>query len=305
MPNRGLRHDSESQARRGRDSESQSARASQPRPRTQGQPLNNRGSHSPASAPAGKNHFSFVTIDAYQSRGGCCLPVLSGSIEQEHFTKIAVEFLDMVKNACGAKNLPLHPALAAILEELETVEYPSDVSNTINLEWVECAQLALVTDAPVSQRSKDVFDSNGNASNTTMYVPDDWYQTWTVEERKHGPKSRRKNEMQTVMYTQAPRAEVCRRRSHLSTMWKGDSSPLSHRRLRLRALELTHGLIPISAPQAAPTRRGLVAPATRCARRLVAPPRPRIPRAPHLVSLPVARTRHTVPRAPHSVLIDR
>ena len=115
MPNRGLRHDSESQARRGRDSESQSARASQPRPRTQGQPLNNRGSHSPASAPAGKNHFSFVTIDAYQSRGGCCLPVLSGSIEQEHFTKIAVEFLDMTKNACVAKNLPLHPALAAIL----------------------------------------------------------------------------------------------------------------------------------------------------------------------------------------------
>ena len=61
-------------------------------------------------------------------------------------------------------------------------------------------------------------------------------------------------------------------------------SPLSHRRLRLRALEHTHRLIPISAPQAVPTRRGLVAPATRCARRLVAPPRPRIPRAAHRVS---------------------
>lgn len=296
MPNRGLRHDSEAQARR-TNPDSQRANASQPRPRTQGQTLNNRGSHSPASAPAGKNHFSFVTIEAYQSRGGCCLPVLSGSIEQEHFTKIAVEFLDMVKNACGAKNLPLHPALTTILEELETVEYPSDVSNTINLEWVECAQLSLLTDAPVSQRSKDIFDANGNASNTAMYVPDEKYETWTVEERKHGPRSKRQNETQTVMYVQAPRAEVCRRRSH--------SSPLSHRRLRLRALELTHGLIPISAPQAAPTRRGLVAPATHCARRLVAPPRPRIPRAPHLVSLPVARTRHTVPRAPHSVLIDR
>ena len=30
--------------------------------------LNNRGSHTPASAPAGHNHFSFETIDAYQSR---------------------------------------------------------------------------------------------------------------------------------------------------------------------------------------------------------------------------------------------
>ena len=296
MPNRGLRHDAEAQARRGRDPEAQRARAAQPRPRAQGprQPLNNRGSHIPASAPAGRSYFSFVTIDSYQSRGGCCLPVLSGSIEQEHFTKLAVEFLDMTKNACGAKNLPLHPALTTILEELETVEYPSDVSNTLNLEWVECAQLALVTDAPVSQRSNSIFDANGKASNTHEYVPDEEYETWTVEERKHGPRSRRQNETQTVMYTQAPRAEVCRR-----------SSPLSHRWLRLRALELTHGLIPISAPQAAPTRRGLVAPATRCARRLVAPPRPRIPRAPHLVSLPVARTRHTVLRAPHSVLIDR
>jgi hypothetical protein len=307
MPNRGLRHDGEAQTKRGRDSATQSARASQPRPRAQGprQTLNNRGSHSPASAPAGKNHFSFVTIDAYQSRAGCCLPVLSGSIEQEHFTKLAVEYLDMYKNACGAKNLWLHPALTTILEELETVEYPSDVSNTLNLAFVECAQLSLVTDAPVSQRSKDIFDANGYASNTHEYVPDEEYETWTVEERQHGPKSRRQHETHTVMYTQAPRAEVCRRRSHLYTMWKGDSSPLSHRRLRLRALELTHGLIPISAPQAAPTRRGLVAPATRCARRLVAPPRPRIPRAPHLVSLPVARTRHTVLRAPHSVLIDR
>ena len=233
------------------------------------------------------------------------MPVLSGSIEQEHFTKLGVEYLDMVKNACGAKNLRLHPALTAILEELETVEYPSDVSNTLNLEWVHSAQLSLLTDAPVSQRSKDVFDANGNASNTHEYVPEEEYVTWTVEERKHGPRSKRQNETQSVMYTQAPRAEVCRRRSHLSTMWKGDTSPLSHRRLRLRALELTHRLIPISAPQAVPTRRGLLAPATRCARRLVAPPRPRIPRAPHLVSLPVARTRHTVLRAPHSVLIDR
>ena len=306
MPNRGLRHDSEAQGRR-TNSDSQRANAQKPRPRAQGprQTLNNRGSHIPASAPAGKSHFSFETIDAYQSRAGCCLPVLSGSIEQEHFTKLAVEYLDMYKNACGAKNLWLHPALTTILEELETVEYPSDVSNTLNLEWVECAQLALLTDAPVSQRSKDIFDANGYASNTHEYVPDEEYETWTVEELKHGPRSRRQNETHTVMYTQAPRAEVCRRRSHLSTMWKGDSSPLSHRWLRLRALELTHGLIPISAPQAAPTRRGLVAPATRCARRLVAPPRPRIPRAPHLVSLPVARTRHTVLRAPHSVLIDR
>ena len=214
-PNRGLRHDSEAQSRRGRDSATQSARASQPRPRAQGprQTLNNRGSHSPASAPAGKNHFSFVTIDAYQSRAGCCLPVLSGSIEQEHFTKLAVEFLDMVKNACGAKNLPLHPALTTILEELETVEYPSDVSNTLNLAFVECAQLSLVTDAPVSQRSKDIFDANGYASNTHEYVPDEEYETWTVEERQHGPKSRRQHETHTVMYTQAPRAEVCRRRS--------------------------------------------------------------------------------------------
>ena len=92
------------------------------------------------------NHFSFVTIDAYQSRAGCCLPVLSGSIEQEHFTKLAVEYLDMYKNACGAKNLWLHPALTTILEELETVEYPSDVSNTLNLEWVHSAQLSLLTD---------------------------------------------------------------------------------------------------------------------------------------------------------------
>ena len=298
MPNRGLRHDGEAQARR-TNSDSQRANAQKPRPRAQGprQTLNNRGSHSPASAPAGKNHFSFVTIDAYQSRAGCCLPVLSGSIEQEHFTKLAVEYLDMYKNACGAKNLWLHPALTTILEELETVEYPSDVSNTLNLDFVECAQLSLVTDAPVSQRSKDIFDANGYASNTLEYVPDEEYETWTVEELKHGPRSRRQNETHTVMYTQAPRAEVCRRRSH--------SSPLSHRRLRLRALELTHGLIPISASQAAPTGRGLVAPATRCARRLVAPPRPRIPRAPHLVSLPVARTRHTVLCAPHSVLIDR
>ena len=145
-PNRGLRHDGEAQARRGRDPELQRARAAQPRPRAQGQTLNNRGSHIPASAPAGKNHFSFETIDAGQSRAGCCLPVLSGSIEQEHFTKLGVEYLDMVKNACGAKNLPLHPALTTILEELETVEYPSDVSNTLNLEWVHSAQLSLLTD---------------------------------------------------------------------------------------------------------------------------------------------------------------
>ena len=144
------------------------------------------------------------------------MPVLSGSIEQEHFTKLVVEYLDMVKNACGAKNLPLHPALTTILEELETVEYPSDVSNTLNLEWVHSAQLSLLTDAPVSQRSKDVFDANGNASNTHEYVPEEEYVTWTVEERKHGPRSRRQNDMQSVMYTQAPRAEVCRRRSHFT-----------------------------------------------------------------------------------------
>jgi hypothetical protein len=204
MPNRGLRHDSETQSQKGRDSTTQSTRASQPRPRAQGRPLNNRGSHSPAPAPATKNTFSFETIDAHQSRGGCYLPVLSGSIEQEHFTKIAVEFLDMTKNACGAKNLPLHPALVAILEELETVEYPSDVSNTLNLAWVHSAQLSLVTDAPVSHRSNNIFDANGNASNTLEYVPDEEYVTWSVEELKHGPRSRRQNETQTVMYVQAP-----------------------------------------------------------------------------------------------------
>jgi hypothetical protein len=105
---------------------------------------------------------------------------------------------------------------------------------------VHSAQLSLLTDAPVSQRSKDIFDANGYASNTHEYVPDEEYETWSVVENVHGPKSKRANDTQTVMYVQAPRAEVCRRRSHLSTMWKGDSSPLSHRRLRLRALELTH-----------------------------------------------------------------
>jgi len=76
-------------------------------------------------------------------------------------------------------------------------------------------------------------------------------------------------------------------------------------RLRIRALESTDCARPLSAPLALPTHRGLLTPSARCTRRIVAPPRPRIPRAPRLINLPGCCRHHPVPHAPHSVLIDR
>ena len=206
------RHASDVQSRRGRDSASQSQRASQPRgvrlgPR-RASTLDNRGKNNfPAKTPADQHHFSFSTAEAYQCKSINFLALQAGSNEEQWFGGIAVEALDMYMHVCSASNLTPHKAIAAIIESIECAENQQEImERTLNVEFVQCGQLKPEDNPLIRKRDPNIYDAHGNAQNTFEYQPDEEYENYVVE--KHVGSSRNQ-QMQKVMFTQAPRTKVC------------------------------------------------------------------------------------------------
>jgi len=210
MPNNHTSEASRSaQSRRGRDHYNQSARASVPRPNGRhpnSVPLNNFGNHFPAAAPSNKDHFSFETVEKNQSKADTYLHVLTDSPERKYFTGLLAECMELYESACAAGAYPMHPLMQTLLNELDVVEHPKDVAETMLLQWVHCGQLEYVSNPDVRQRDPSITDVNGNAQNTPEYVPDEYYENYrNVEMTKT---ARRESKEETVLYTQAPRCEV-------------------------------------------------------------------------------------------------
>jgi len=202
-------HSSSAQSRRGRDSASQSARASQPRPAARGprrassgRPLDNRGKNNfPAKTPADQHHFSFSTAEAYQCKSTNFLALQAGSDEERWFGGIAVEALDMYMHVCSASNLTPHKAIAAIIESIECAENQQEImERTLNVEFVQCAQLTSNDNPLIRGRDPNIYDAHGNAQNTFEYQPDEEYENYVVE--KHVGSSRNQ-QMQKVLMTAA------------------------------------------------------------------------------------------------------
>ena len=145
--------------------------------------------------------------EAYQCKSTNFLALQAGSDEERWFGGIAVEALDMYMHVCSASNLTPHKAIAAIIESIECAENQQEImERTLNVEFVQCAQLKPEDNPLIRKRDPNIYDAHGNAQNTFEYQPDEEYENYVVD--KHVGSSRNP-QTQSVMFTQAPRTKVC------------------------------------------------------------------------------------------------
>ena len=80
------------------------------------------------------------------------------------------------------------------------------METTLNVEFVQCAQLTSTDNPAVRGRDPNIYDAHGNAQNTFEYQPDEEYENYLVDM----PVGNSRNpQSQSVMFTQAPRTKVC------------------------------------------------------------------------------------------------
>ena len=113
----------------------------------------------------------------------------------------------MYMHVCSASNLTPHKAIAAIIESIECAENQQEImERTLNVEFVQCAQLTSTDNPAVRGRDPNIYDAHGNAQNTFEYQPDEEYENYMVD---MAVGSSRNPHTQSVMFTQAPRTQVC------------------------------------------------------------------------------------------------
>jgi len=109
----------------------------------------------------------------------------------------------MCMHVCSASNLTPHKAIAAIIESIECAENQQEImERTLNVEFVQCAQLTSNDNPPIRGRDPNIYDAHGNAQNTFEYQPDEEYENYLVDMAVGGS---RNPHTQSVMLTQAPR----------------------------------------------------------------------------------------------------
>lgn len=293
MVARGDTHSSFNQSKRGRDHNSQSIRAKAPRPNnsgpTKGKPLDNSGGHIPAKAPAGQVTFSFKTVHAYQSIENAPLVPVVDSAESLYFLECIVHALDIYLRDCTSAGLRAHPVLVELHATLDTVEYPRDMQNHLDCRWINCGQLSEQSAyaGMCDGRDPNIHDLYGNPQTSLDYMPDTEYETFSAD---MGTKSS-SGPPKTDLLCQAPRDEV-------------RAAPDAFRWLRVGQQKHPHCLLPCITALTLPTRGLAAAPCS--TRRVVAPPRPRIPLAESLVRLAVLPTRRDTHALPvESILVRR
>jgi len=80
------------------------------------------------------------------------------------------------------------------------------METTLNVEFVQCAQLTYNENPPIRGRNPNIYDAHGHAQNSFEYQPDEEYENYSVDQNASGS---RNPHSQKVMYTQAPRSKVC------------------------------------------------------------------------------------------------
>ena len=184
----GQQHDSAAQSKRGRDSQNQSERGSKRRPNggaNKGQACSNFGGHFPAPVPAAMAHFSFKTVNAYQSKGNHPLVPAVDSEESMYFLGLTSEALDMIDRDHIAAGLAVHPAITELRSALDTVEYPREMQDLLEYRWAHCGQLweEPVFDGMLNKRDPNHLDRYGNNQTEASYQPENDYECYKVTRR--------------------------------------------------------------------------------------------------------------------------
>jgi len=88
----------------------------------------------------------------------------------------------MYMHVCSASNLTPHKAIAAIIESIECAENQQEImERTLNVEFVQCAQLKPTDNPLIRKRDPNIYDAHGNAQNTFEYQPDEEYENYLVD----------------------------------------------------------------------------------------------------------------------------
>jgi hypothetical protein len=213
-------------------------------------PMDNSGGYHVNPHPCRFSGFTFDKAIKLQCIGDQYLPVAPDSAESDYLIKLAAEAFQLGKCVIDDAGFTAQLIMEAVLQQIGVLG-PAQV---FRVHYVNFGQLQPVRGAPNIAERPPPKDG-------PSYVPAERFEEYTATEtrEKRGPGG--ETVSHDVNYVQAPVAEVR----------GGSGSPVSNSHTAL-----CHLLLAL-----VPARKRHVTPPPR----LVPPPRPRIPRGPHLVSL--------------------
>ena len=217
--------------------------------------MDNSGGYHVNPHPCRFSGFTFDKAIKLQCIGEQYLPVAPDSAESDYLIKLAAEAFQLGKCVIDDAGFTAQLIMEAVLQQIEVLG-PAQV---FRVHYVNFGQLQPVRGAPNIAERPPPKDG-------PSYVPAEHFEEYTATEarEKRGPGG--ETVSHDVNYVQAPITEVR----------GGSGSPVSNSHTALchlrRPMHFWHGSLLGSGMSPPPPR-------------LVPPPRPRIPRGPHLVSL--------------------